>query len=115
MRAVPASLLSLTIAGCFATALFSPAWSQSVLHAGVASDGKVIAMTWCSACHLVAPAASGQKVAADVPTFVSIAQGLPTDADVLSAFIANPHPPMPNLGLSQQDVRDLLAYIATLR
>jgi mono/diheme cytochrome c family protein len=72
-------------------------------------------MTWCSACHLVAPATGASSTLADVPTFASISKRLPTDADVLAAFIANPHPPMPNLGLSQTDIRDLLAYIATLR
>jgi len=34
---------------------------------------------------------------------------------VLAAFLANPHPPMPNLSLSRRDIQDLLAYIATLK
>jgi hypothetical protein len=51
----------------------------------------------------------------DVPTFMSIAQRLPTEVDVLTAFVANPHPPMPNLNLSRQEIRDVLAYIAMLK
>jgi len=51
----------------------------------------------------------------DVPTFPSIARKLPAEADVLAAFLANPHPPMPNLSLSRRDIQDLLAYIATLK
>jgi mono/diheme cytochrome c family protein len=72
-----------------------------------------MAERWCSACHLVSP--SQTQANADVPTFASIARKLPANADVLSAFIANPHPPMPNLSLSRQDIQDLLAYVATLK
>ena len=72
-----------------------------------------MAETWCSACHLVS--SKQDRANADVPTFSSIAQRLPTDADILAAFIANPHPPMPNLSLSRQEIQDLLAYVATLK
>ena len=89
--------------------------AQSVVSGGVVANGKAIAMTWCSACHLVAPAAGAAKASSDIPTFTAIAQMLPDSADFLAAFIANPHPPMPNFNLSRQDIRDLLAYIASLR
>jgi hypothetical protein len=56
-----------------------------------------------------------RTVLADVPTFTSIARRLPTDAEVLAGFIIDPHPPMPDLGLSREDIRDVLAYIATLK
>ena len=72
-----------------------------------------MAEQWCSACHLVSPTQKQANV--DVPTFASIARRLPGEADVLAGFIANPHPPMPNLNLSRQDIQDLLAYIATLK
>jgi len=88
---------------------------QATVRPGNAANGQAIAMTWCSACHLVGPATGAASALADVPTFLALAKRLPTDADVLAAFIANPHPPMPNLGLSQIEIRDLLAYIATLR
>jgi mono/diheme cytochrome c family protein len=80
---------------------------------GDTARGQMIATTWCSSCHVVARAQGSAIV--DVPTFASIAQRLPTDLDVLAAFVANPHPPMPNLSLSRQDIRDVLAYIATLK
>jgi mono/diheme cytochrome c family protein len=76
--------------------------------------GKLIAETWCASCHLVA-ADEDRTVLADVPPFTAIAQRLPGDADVLAAFIVDPHPPMPDLGLSRQDIRDILAYISTLK
>jgi mono/diheme cytochrome c family protein len=113
MRGARVFVLPLLILSMGAAFAASPA-QQNTFRGGVAANGRAIAMTWCSACHLVGPAA-GAAVRADVPTFSSIAQRLDMDADVLAAFIANPHPPMPNLGLSRQDIRDLLAYIATLR
>ena len=76
--------------------------------------GRIIANTWCSSCHLV-EADENRTVLADVPTFTAIAQRLPSDAEVLAAFIIDPHPPMPDLGLSRQDIRDILAYISTLK
>jgi mono/diheme cytochrome c family protein len=99
-----------------AALLFTPALVQTGSaepRHGAAAHGKAMAETWCSACHLVSSEQTHTN--ADVPTFSSIAQRLPTDADVLAAFIANPHPPMPNMGLSRQDIQDLLAYIATLK
>jgi len=94
-----------------APALPQTASAEQTLAA--AAHGKVMAETWCSACHLVSP--EQNRANADVPTFLSISKRLPTDADFLAAFIANPHPPMPNLSLSRQDIQDLLAYIATLK
>lgn len=101
-----------TLVGALAItgAVASMAWAQS---RGVSEHGKVIARTWCANCHLVS--SNQTRANADVPSFSSIAQRLPADAEVLAAFIANPHPPMPNLSLSRQDIQDLLAYIATLK
>jgi len=75
--------------------------------------GKAIAEAWCSSCHLVGPGPD-RTALAGVPTFSSIAPRLPEDADALAAFIIDPHPPMPELGLTRQTIRDVLAYIATL-
>ena len=95
-----------------ASLLVTPATAQTANAQNVA-HGRAIAKTWCSACHLVSPEQTTANP--DVPTFSSIALRLPRDADVLAAFIANPHPPMPNLSLSRQDIQDLLAYITTLK
>ena len=104
--------MRLVLAVFVGVAMTAAAAAQSTK--GDAARGRLIATTWCAACHLVAPGDT-RSVVADVPTFSSIASRLPTDADVLAAFIANPHPPMPNLSLSRQDIADVLAYIATLK
>ena len=75
--------------------------------------GKIIAETWCSSCHLVGPGADRTSLAG-VPTFASMAPRLPEDAETLAALMIDPHPPMPELSLTRQAIRDVLAYIATL-
>src|SRR5262245_49555975 len=106
------SALALVIVALVTTAsLAQPTVTQT--RPGDAARGRTIATTWCSSCHLVGPTQA--STAADAPTFASVAQRLPNDLDVLAAFVANPHPPMPNLSLSRQDIRDVLAYIATLK
>jgi mono/diheme cytochrome c family protein len=107
--AIMRTILALAIAAVMATAAAAQQPTK-----GDSARGRIIANTWCSGCHLVA-AGETRSVVADVPTFTSIAGRLPTDVDVLAAFIANPHPPMPNLSLTRQDILDVLAYIAALK
>jgi len=87
---------------------FAPAWA-----AGRPELGRQLAERWCASCHVVGP---GQKEAsADVPPFASIARRGDLSESILAAFLSTPHPPMPNLSLSRQDVSDVLAYIRSLQ
>jgi mono/diheme cytochrome c family protein len=109
----------LNVLGVAATAAVlasSPAFGQDSEFPSPLDDpahGKTIAEAWCSSCHLVGPG-EDRTALAGIPTFSSIAPRLPEDVDVLAAFIIDPHPPMPELGLTRQNIRDVLAYIATL-
>lgn len=107
-------ILSISVVAVLLTPATLAQNRQDAAPVGDPAYGELIAQTWCSTCHLVA-ADENRAVFAGVPTFTSVARRLPNDADVLAAFIADPHPPMPNMGLSRQDVRDVLAYIATLK
>ncbi len=79
---------------------------------GLANEGKEIAVKWCATCHLVA---EGQTSAsADVPTFKSIASKYENKIGALGAFLADPHPVMPNLSLTRREIQDLLAYFGSL-
>ena len=72
--------------------------------------GKVIAQRWCAACHDVA---AGQKQAsADVPSFFYVARHM--DKRDLTSFLTDPHPKMPDMSLTRQEIDDLTAYIRTL-
>lgn len=75
-------------------------------------EGRALAEAWCVECHVVAPE---QGTAADAgPAFATIAgDPLRTDAG-LAAWLADPHPIMPNLKLSRSEIEALIAYIRSL-
>ena len=89
------------------------AQSSADQQTGDASKGAVIAKAWCAICHET-PILTGPP-ASRPPSFKSIAERLPRNADFFAASIASPHPAMPDLKLSRENIRDLLAYIATLK
>jgi len=94
-----------------ASAIFLGLSSQP-FAAGLASTGKDIALKWCASCHVVT---EGQESAsADVPAFASIAERYGEEIGALEAFLADPHPVMPDMSLTRQEIRDLLAYIDSL-
>lgn len=78
-----------------------------------AAEGRIIADRWCSSCHLVSR--DQTNAPGDAPPFETVAQRPQSEIDTLKDFLAHPHPPMPNLSLTRQEVRDVLAYIASLR
>jgi mono/diheme cytochrome c family protein len=72
--------------------------------------GKIIAQRWCAACHDVS---LGQKQAsADVPSFFYVARHM--DRRDLTSFLTDPHPKMPDMSLTRQEIDDLTAYIRSL-
>ncbi|RAU23284.1 cytochrome C552 [Paramagnetospirillum kuznetsovii] len=76
--------------------------------------GKWIAEVLCSNCHLIAPLQ--RKSATDAaPPFAWIAQSPSTTEASLAAFLSAPHGKMPDLVLSRGDIRDVSAYILSLR
>jgi mono/diheme cytochrome c family protein len=78
---------------------------------GDAAHGAVMAKRWCANCHVVSADQKSAKV--DVPTFADIARRRPDDR-ALSNFLVDPHPPMPNLSLTRQEIDDVVAYIRSL-
>jgi len=78
-----------------------------------AAAGEEVARRWCAACHLVAP--DQLLGSADAPSFAAIAEESEGDFDWLPAFLADPHPAMPRMSLSRQQLRDLAAHLRSLR
>ena len=69
--------------------------------------GETLAGQWCGNCHLIG---GEQPVGGDAaPTFASVAETAAERTDDLKAWLAAPHPPMPNLNLSRYEIDDLLA------
>ena len=83
---------------------------SSTTQAADADKGKIIAQRWCASCHVVSPEQS--KASVDVPTFMDISKRR-TDAKALTNFIADPHPVMPQMALTRDDVADVVRYIQT--
>jgi mono/diheme cytochrome c family protein len=79
--------------------------------AGDVRQGATIAKRWCAACHVVDP--SQTSAFADAPSFSDIAMRR-TDRKQLAGFLANPHPPMPDMHLSRKEIDDIVSYIRSL-
>ncbi|MDH3663835.1 MAG: cytochrome c [Alphaproteobacteria bacterium] len=74
--------------------------------------GEMLAKQWCSNCHLIG---GDQTAGGDAaPPFAAIAETAAERTDDLRAWLADPHPPMPNLNLTHYEIDDLLAYIESL-
>jgi cytochrome c553 len=76
-------------------------------------SGQVIAERWCASCHLVTP--DQAKAIEGVPPFAEVAQREDVTPEGLRAFLSSPHPLMPDMALTRDEVRDLVAYIKSLR
>ena len=75
--------------------------------------GKDLAERLCSNCHLVTSTQENANV--DVPSFVEIANmESQTDGSIMAKIIIPKHP-MPTIPITQAELRDLAAYIMSLR
>ena len=76
--------------------------------------GRELAGRLCSGCHATDP--EGAVVArSDVPSFVAIARSPNVSAERLAGSIIMPHPAMPGIALTRTEIRDLIAYILSLK
>ena len=107
------SRLSLGIA---AVALFTAVAGApaAAVETGFAGAGEAYALEICSDCHVV----SDRQVRVDtvmLPSFRTIANDPKYSEHWLRTFVRTPHFEMPNFILTDQQLDDLLAYIATLK
>lgn len=94
--------------------LFSIAPAAAQNNRGDPEAGKVLALKVCSTCHAVA----GQQTrpAMDsAPSFPVIARDPAVTEAGLHAFLQTPHSVMPDLILSRDEIRDVIAYIMSLK
>ncbi len=80
-----------------------------------AKTGKQIAEKLCVGCHIVGASAAGASVPADVPSFERIASKPGQTAESIAGAIVIPHPPMPQINLTREEIGDIAAYILTLK
>jgi mono/diheme cytochrome c family protein len=87
--------------------------ATTAAFAADAERGGQLAHRWCASCHVVRP---DQKSAViEAPPFQTIARRPGFDAAKVASFLLNPHPKMPDMGLSRDATEDIAAYIATLK
>ena len=99
-----------------------PAWVASawvllaVTQRAAAQDiqaGEKIAQTWCAGCHQVgAQPLTGNDA---VPPFAAVAADKGMTETALMVFLSTPHAKMPDYMLSRQQIRDVSAYIISLK
>lgn len=73
-------------------------------------EGRHIAERWCSPCH--ATSTRGSDAAKSFEAIASSTAGEPAR---MRRFLADPHAPMPPIQLTQPQIEDLVAYVASLR
>ena len=78
-----------------------------------AGNGERLARRWCAACHVVA--ADQRGTTGEAPPFATIARTPDFAPSRLAFFLLDPHPKMPDMGLSRAAAEDIAAYIASLR
>ena len=75
--------------------------------------GQALAKQWCSECHIVTTDQSRAQ-SASAPSFFAIADDPSVTEGGLRAFLATPHPPMPNIALDRHQTDEIVAYIMNL-
>jgi len=80
---------------------------------GDAKRGRVLAETVCAECHAVDKGALSRN--GNAPTFQTVATTPGMTAMALRVALRTSHKEMPNLVLKNQEVDDVIAYIATLK
>jgi mono/diheme cytochrome c family protein len=94
--------------------IVAAALAMAPAYAADPDNGERLAQRWCAACHVVS-ATQRQSTTDQAPPFASIAKTPGFDAAKIALFLLDPHPKMPDMGLSRTAAADLAAYIATLK
>lgn len=99
---------------CLATVVLVVPQTAVTAVAADAANGERLAHRWCESCHVVSQ--TQRRPSTDqAPSFSSIAQRPDFDASKLALFLLDPHPKMPDMGLSRTEAADIAAYIANLK
>jgi mono/diheme cytochrome c family protein len=79
--------------------------------AGNAEAGRQLVTRSCSSCH----ATEASTTATDnAPPFSAVAKTNKERPAWIRGWLMSPHPPMPNISLSRQQIDDIVAYLSSL-
>jgi len=79
-----------------------------------ATNGERLARALCVNCHQVAPDGAG-TVLADVPGFAEVANRPDTTREGIETYVLSPHPAMPQIQFTRDELADISVYIMSLR
>ena len=77
--------------------------------------GKDIAERLCAGCHAIDGRQGGTVQGTDVPSFRALANRPFRTPESLQAIIMTPRHPMPAIPLELNEIRDVIAYIQSLK
>ncbi|HEX6142557.1 MAG TPA: cytochrome c [Geminicoccaceae bacterium] len=93
-------------------ALHTVTTSASAQEYGDPEQGRALVTQWCTTCHVVDRSGEGADVGPPLPALLDHDLRTP---DEIRGWLADPHPPMPDLDLSRQEIEDVVAYLESLR
>lgn len=99
------------VVGAAALAVLVPALAHAQAS-GDPQNGLRLARQWCTGCHVVEPSGRGGDSG---PPFHEVANRADRTPTTMRAWLTNPHPPMPNLGLTRKEIDDIVAYLDSLQ
>jgi len=91
----------------------APVSAQSLEQLDIAR-GETLAQKLCVNCHQVAPDAEG-AVLVDVPGFREVANRPFMTREKVESYVLSPHPAMPRVQFTRDELSDISAYIMSLR
>jgi mono/diheme cytochrome c family protein len=101
-----------TVVVASAAMILSASNSEAQVAAGSAR-GQHLASRLCATCH-VTGRTPADMLNADIPSFRTIAKRTGMNAETIAGKIIVPHPAMPGVALTADEIRDLATYIMTL-
>ena len=98
-----------------ATALFAVGIPRAMAEEGDAIHGKALVETNCSRCHGVGT--NDKSTHPEAPEFRTLSQRYPIDAleEAFAEGIVTGHPDMPEFKATPEQLRDIIAYLASIQ
>jgi mono/diheme cytochrome c family protein len=78
------------------------------------ANGRQLSVRLCTNCHMVATDAAGASGQL-APSFAAIARKPGQTPEQVAGAIIIPHPDMPAVSLTMQEIRDVVGYIVSLK
>jgi cytochrome c len=111
-----ASGLGRTTTFCLVVLVFGGviSWPAASQEIGDPAKGLQFAMAVCSVCHAVTPEQPHSRLP-QAPRFVDVANTSGMTANALTTWLQTSHPTMPNIILTDEEMRNVIQYIVSLK